>query len=117
MTENYFKTTIAFLSDYLANQPSDTQYALIWEAMKKYTDELFKDTVEDLIKTFRKTGHTPFPLVYHFELSKQTVEAKKPEIPVYKMIEVKEKLADDEIHEMLKVKRDELLNNEKIIRL
>lgn len=102
MNESTFRAGIVYLGDYFKTKPEDEQYALIWEAVKNLSDEIFFEITKDLILTFCPTRMVPFPIVFHWNVAKYAVLESRPQVPRYKMIEAKEELADAETIEMLK---------------
>lgn len=100
MNEQTFRTQIAFLQKYYGHVIDSVVYSLIWEAMKKYSDEAFVEICKLIIQTFHPTSQVPFPMVVHFLDARGEINSRKlaaPENPKY--LTYKEQLADDETRE------------------
>lgn len=96
MNELTFKIQIGFLAKYYGNKPNDTVYQVLWAALKEYSDSKFEKICQNVIKTFRQTSCTPFPLVANFLDSISDLENNQityPGRPLY--LDHKEELADE----------------------
>lgn len=65
MKENFYKTSIAYLSS-IYGKINDDLYKLIWDVLKDRSDDEFKQMVEGIITSFIPTSQVPFPLPPHF---------------------------------------------------
>lgn len=96
MNESKFKVCIGLLSKYFNSSPNDMQYRIIWEAMKKYTDEKFEEICREVVKLFSPTSATPFPLVHNFFDAKMKIDESRYFVEPYKQIESNEEIASAE---------------------
>lgn len=84
MTEQLFKTSIAYLTS-MYSKITDDFYKILWDALKKYSDEEFKQMVSGIVTSFVPTSQVPFPLPPHF-LKATTTEPNNRAIIAVKML-------------------------------
>jgi len=76
MTEQFYRTAIAGLTSYLGSAPNDTLYACIWGEFKHRREEIFGETVREIMRTFKPTATIPFPLIAHFRDAEENILPK-----------------------------------------
>lgn len=75
MTEKIFRKGILYLSKVFGKNIDDDYYKILWDQLKKLSDEEFNKIVGDIASSFIPSNTVPFPLPAHF-LKSRRVEGR-----------------------------------------